>query len=188
MDVDVVQANKLRPQEGRCSSPYITEQALPVSYAPLSAHVGTFASVVAATATHQTRACPIRKPSRLTQTHACSCRCSCAAPQHSTGSGKSFTIAALAVALAGWADGGGGCVHTVLVVNDRLQLDKQLGACVEAFWRGERAGRGPALWAAVAGAVPGWRGWRHAAVQVAHLHAHSTGRGGDCWPSCSGGS
>lgn len=63
-------------------------------------------------------------------------------PQHSTGSGKSFTIAALAVALAGWADGGGGCVHTVLVVNDRLQLDKQLGACVEAFWRGEHDGRG----------------------------------------------
>ncbi|GLC56404.1 hypothetical protein PLESTB_001101100 [Pleodorina starrii] len=56
--------------------------------------------------------------------------------QHSTGSGKSFTIAALAVALAGWPDCGGGCVGTVLVLNDRLQLDRQLGECVEAFWRG----------------------------------------------------
>ncbi|KAG2423130.1 hypothetical protein HXX76_015515 [Chlamydomonas incerta] len=61
--------------------------------------------------------------------------------QHSTGSGKSFTIAALATALAGWRDGGGGGFGTVLVLNDRLQLDLQLGACVEAFWRGN--GRPP---------------------------------------------
>lgn len=56
--------------------------------------------------------------------------------QHSTGSGKSFTIAALATALAGWRDGAGGGFGTVLVLNDRLQLDVQLGGCVEAFWRG----------------------------------------------------
>ncbi|KAG2435439.1 hypothetical protein HYH02_011939 [Chlamydomonas schloesseri] len=61
--------------------------------------------------------------------------------QHSTGSGKSFTIAALATALAGWRDGAGGGFGTVLVLNDRLQLDVQLGGCVEAFWRGN--GRPP---------------------------------------------
>ena len=56
--------------------------------------------------------------------------------QHSTGSGKSFTIAARATALAGWRDGAGGGFGTVLVLHDRLQLDVQLGGCVEAFWRG----------------------------------------------------
>ncbi|GIM04830.1 hypothetical protein Vretimale_9328, partial [Volvox reticuliferus] len=50
--------------------------------------------------------------------------------QHSTGSGKSFTIAALAVALVGWGDCAGGRVGMVLVLNDRLQLDRQLGSCV----------------------------------------------------------
>ncbi|GIL50682.1 hypothetical protein Vafri_6798 [Volvox africanus] len=61
---------------------------------------------------------------------------------HSTGSGKSFTIAALAVALVGWGDCAGARIGMVLVLNDRLQLDRQLGSCVEAFWTGN--GRPPA--------------------------------------------
>lgn len=56
--------------------------------------------------------------------------------QHSTGSGKSFTIAALAASLVGWRDAAGGEFGTVLVLNDRRQLDLQLAATVTAFARG----------------------------------------------------
>lgn len=38
--------------------------------------------------------------------------------------------------LAGWRDQAGAEFHTVLVVNDRLQLDLQLSTCVVAFWEG----------------------------------------------------
>lgn len=61
--------------------------------------------------------------------------------QHSTGSGKSATIACLVSQLAGWRDCTGGEFHTVLVVNDRLQLDLQLSTCVVAFWEGRRVPR-----------------------------------------------
>jgi type I restriction enzyme R subunit len=56
--------------------------------------------------------------------------------QHSTGSGKSLTIACLCCHLVGLTDGAGRAFHTVLVVNDRLQLDKQLGDTVETFLQG----------------------------------------------------
>lgn len=92
--------------------------------------------------------------------------------QHSAGSGKSLTIAALALGLAtlvGGADGGGGgdrvgdrggdrgidgreggsgdaaappAFGAVLIVNDRLQLDAQLGDTVAAFLAGARRARG----------------------------------------------
>lgn len=56
--------------------------------------------------------------------------------QHSTGSGKSLTIASLVTALVGWRDALGAHFHTVLVVSDRLQLDRQLGDTVAAFAAG----------------------------------------------------
>lgn len=56
--------------------------------------------------------------------------------QHSTGSGKSLTIASLVTALVGWRDALGAHFHTVLVVSDRLQLDRQLGDTVAAFTAG----------------------------------------------------
>eukprot|EP00955_Chlamydomonas_euryale_P018422 195876-Chlamydomonas_euryale.AAC.3 len=58
--------------------------------------------------------------------------------QHSTGSGKSLTIACLAHALCGWRDACGREFHTVLVVNDRTQLDRQLGDTIVGFLAGER--------------------------------------------------
>ncbi|KAG2501461.1 hypothetical protein HYH03_001241 [Edaphochlamys debaryana] len=83
--------------------------------------------------------------------------------QHSAGSGKSATLAALATALAiggsswaydgtdggwahgeptadggcdGWSDATGNRFYPVLVLVDRTQLDEQLGAAVDAFWAG----------------------------------------------------
>jgi hypothetical protein len=59
--------------------------------------------------------------------------------QHSTGSGKSLTIACLVCHLVGLVDCAGRAFHTVLVVNDRLQLDRQLGDTVEGFLAGGHA-------------------------------------------------
>jgi hypothetical protein len=66
--------------------------------------------------------------------------------QHSAGSGKSLTIAALVHGLLAVPDGsssgsggssGGGAFGVVLIVNDRLQLDAQLGDTVAAFLASE---------------------------------------------------
>ena len=51
--------------------------------------------------------------------------------QHSTGSGKSLTIAALVAALL--LDEGGPLFDCILVLNDRLQLDTQIGGSAGAF-------------------------------------------------------
>lgn len=56
--------------------------------------------------------------------------------QHSTGSGKSLTIAALCHGLLGLTDCAGQAFHTVLVVNDRRQLDIQLSDTITAFLAG----------------------------------------------------
>jgi type I site-specific restriction-modification system R (restriction) subunit len=55
-------------------------------------------------------------------------------PQHSAGSGKSLTIAVLVHGLLRLG-------YVVLVVNDRLQLDAQLGETVADFLRGAARAR-----------------------------------------------
>ncbi|ETW05535.1 hypothetical protein, variant 1 [Aphanomyces invadans] len=53
--------------------------------------------------------------------------------QHSTGSGKSYTIACLAHQLLYAKDKAGGGFHTVIILVDRIKLDQQLGDTVESF-------------------------------------------------------
>ena len=59
--------------------------------------------------------------------------------QHSTGSGKSLTIACVAYHLLQLRDDSDGRFETVIVLNDRLQLDKQLGMTMHRFFRSLRA-------------------------------------------------
>ncbi|ETV66714.1 hypothetical protein, variant 2 [Aphanomyces astaci] len=53
--------------------------------------------------------------------------------QHSTGSGKSYTIACLAYQLLYTRDIAGRGFHTVIILVDRIKLDQQLGDTVESF-------------------------------------------------------
>ncbi|KAF0716449.1 Aste57867_2843 [Aphanomyces stellatus] len=53
--------------------------------------------------------------------------------QHSTGSGKSFTIACLAYQLLYTQDKRACGFHTVVILVDRIKLDEQLGDTVESF-------------------------------------------------------
>ncbi|KDO20581.1 hypothetical protein SPRG_21305 [Saprolegnia parasitica CBS 223.65] len=53
--------------------------------------------------------------------------------QHSTGSGKSVTLACLAYQLLYTSDASGHGFHTIIILVDRIKLDQQLGDTVEAF-------------------------------------------------------
>ncbi|KAH9083283.1 hypothetical protein LEN26_021010 [Aphanomyces euteiches] len=53
--------------------------------------------------------------------------------QHSTGSGKSYTIACLAYQLLYTKDRTGAGFHTIIILVDRIKLDEQLGDTVESF-------------------------------------------------------
>ncbi|GLE04966.1 hypothetical protein PINS_up013950 [Pythium insidiosum] len=55
--------------------------------------------------------------------------------QHSTGSGKTFTIAALTYQLLEVTDRDGSRFHTVVLMIDRIKLDEQVGGHVETFLR-----------------------------------------------------
>ncbi|TYZ62820.1 hypothetical protein PybrP1_010953 [[Pythium] brassicae (nom. inval.)] len=55
--------------------------------------------------------------------------------QHSTGAGKTMTIAALAHQLLYAVDACGGRFHTVVIMIDRVKLDEQVGGTVETFLR-----------------------------------------------------
>ncbi|GFR44826.1 hypothetical protein Agub_g6165, partial [Astrephomene gubernaculifera] len=105
--------------------------------------------------------------------------------QHSTGSGKSFTLAALAVALCGWRDGAGGAVGRVLLLSDRLQLEEQLGGAVEGFWRGNGGPPGGLLRAATTAQLAAFLA---PAPQQQQQHHHPEGEGDPCWaptpPGC----
>ncbi|DBA00330.1 TPA: hypothetical protein N0F65_001525 [Lagenidium giganteum] len=55
--------------------------------------------------------------------------------QHSTGSGKSLTIAATAHQMLYVKDAAGGRFHTVVILVDRIKLNDQLGSSVEMYLR-----------------------------------------------------
>uniref|UniRef100_K3XC61 WW domain-containing protein n=1 Tax=Globisporangium ultimum (strain ATCC 200006 / CBS 805.95 / DAOM BR144) TaxID=431595 RepID=K3XC61_GLOUD len=55
--------------------------------------------------------------------------------QHSTGAGKTMTLAALTYQLLYVVDAGGARFHTVVILIDRVKLDEQVGNTVESFLR-----------------------------------------------------